>query len=424
MALYRYVARTISGKDQKGQIEAEHEKQARAKLKEQGLFVIQVNPMPSLAMSGDTLTDTSSQSKKTGLRLLHLKQVLFGPRKVKNKTLALFTRQLATMISAALPLDESLKAVSEQSESAYLVSIIQSVREKVLEGYTLSSAMQAHPYMFDSMYCAMVEAGEASGHLDAILMRLADYTEQKQKMNMQLTQALVYPVMLTLVACAVIMMLLTFVVPKVVEQFIYMKQTLPLSTRLLIGISDFLSAFGLYLLLVSLSALLGFKRSLKAPSQRARFDRFVLKLPIAGALIRDVNSARYARTLSILHASGVPLIQGMHISANVVSNGEIKAKFLMAANSVREGSTIYHAFSQTKLLSPMMLYMIASGEKSGELDTLLAKAAQTQDDALSAKITFALSVFEPVLILTMAGVVLFIVLAIMQPIIALNTMFG
>ncbi|SES98392.1 type II secretion system inner membrane protein GspF [Thorsellia anophelis] len=423
MANFRYVARLSNGKDQKGQIEADTEKQARVKLKEQGLFVITVSQVDSLSLP-QSKTMTPVEPKHAHAKGFNFKLTLFGPKKVKSKAIALFTRQLATMVSSALPLEESLKAVGEQSESAYVVSIIYSVREKVLEGHTLSNAMKAHPYMFDSMYCAMVEAAEASGHLAPILMRLADYTEQKQKMQMQLTQALVYPTMLTLVACTVIMMLLTFVVPKVVEQFVYMKQTLPLSTRILIGISDFLSVFGLYLLLGLLLSLLGIKKSLSVDSRRAKYDRFILTLPIVGQLIRDANSARYARTLSILQASGVPLIEAMHISANVITNQEIKAKFQSAANFVREGGTIYQAFSQTKLLSPMMLYMIASGEKSGELDTLLAKAAQTQDDALSAKITFALSVFEPMLILTMAGVVLFIVLAIMQPIIALNTMFG
>lgn len=425
MASFKFVARQADGKDKRGTIEADNEKAARLKLREQGLFVISVDINHLINKKSNTQANTDkNRSVKTTGNKSSLLSSLFGPKKVKNKVLALFTRQLATMISSALPLEESLKAVSEQSDNPYVISIINAVRDRVLEGFTLSNAMKEHPYMFDNMYCAMVEAGEASGHLDTILMRLADYTEQKQKMSMQLTQALVYPTMLTTVACLVIVLLLTFVVPKIVEQFVYMKQTLPLTTRLLIWVSDFLIAWGLYLLVILLSSLAIFQRSLKKPAMRDRFHRFQLKLPVVGLLIKEVNSARYARTLSILHASGVPLIEAMQISANVVSNQEIKTKFGLAADFVREGGTIYQAFVQTKLLSPMMLYMIASGEKSGELDTLLGKAAQTQDDALSARITFALSVFEPVLVLTMAGIVLFIILAIMQPIIALNNIVG
>jgi general secretion pathway protein F len=270
----------------------------------------------------------------------------------------------------------------------------------------------------------MVAAGEKSGHLDKVLNRLADYTEQRQEMRSQLIQALVYPIIMTVVAVAVIAILLTAVVPKIVGQFEHMGENLPGTTQFLIASSDFLRDYGLLILLLLAAAILLFSQLMKKPHLQLAFHQKLISVPGIGKVVRGINTARFARTLSILTASAVPLLESMRISGEVLDNLYIKKKVQESTNKVREGASLKVSLEQTQLFPPMMLHMIASGEKSGELEHMLGRAADNQDRDFNALVNISLKAFEPALMVAMAGVVLFIVMAILQPILQLNNLVG
>jgi general secretion pathway protein F len=334
----------------------------------------------------------------------------------------LLTRQLSTLIAASLPLEEALKAVADQTEKPRLSAMIVGVRARVVEGYSLAESMADYPHIFDDLYRAMVASGEKSGHLDLVLNRLADYTEKRQKLKTKLMQAMIYPVVLTLVAIGVISVLLVSVVPEVVSQFEHLEQDLPLSTQFLIGMSDFLSDYGIFIVLFLILAFSLLGRMLQDVAFRLKFDIWVLDLPVIGNVTKSLNTSRFARTLSILSTSAVPLLESMVIAADVLMNLQVKKAVLEASDRVREGTSLYSSLQQTKLFPPMMLYMVASGEKSGELESMLERAADTQDQDFESKVNIALGVFEPMLVVSMAAIVLFIVMAILQPMIAMNNM--
>mgnify|MGYP003610160763 FL=1 len=405
MAAFAYQALDANGRRKEGMIEADSPRQARQVLREQGLTPVE-------------LTEASEKVKQQTQRKSWLQ-----PR-VSTAELALLTRQLATLVAAALPVEEALKAVAQQTEKAKISTLIAAVRSKVLEGHSLADGMSAFPYVFDQLYRAMVAAGEKSGHLDTVLNRLADYTEQRQQMKTKLLQAMIYPVILTLVAISVIAILLATVVPKVVEQFVHMKQELPFSTRFLMGASDIVRDYGLWAVLLIALLLVIWRQWLAKPENQRRYHAMLLRMPVIGRVSRGLNTARFARTLSILNSSAVPLLEGMSISGEVLSNHEAKIRLQAASERVREGSSLRAALEQTKLFPPMMLHMIASGERSGELDSMLERAADNQDREFESQVNIALSIFEPALVVSMAVVVLFIVLAILQPILQLNNIIG
>lgn len=401
MAAFEYKALTKQGQTKKGVVEADTERQARNQLRTDGLLPVSLTTVATL------------ENKQTA-------SFSFLKPKIAIADLALMTRQLATLVEAALPIEEALKAVAEQTEKSRLASMVMSVRSRVVEGYTLADSMSEFPHIFDELFVAMVASGEKSGHLDVVLNRLADYTERSHELKMKVLQAMIYPIVLTLVAIGVIALLLTNVVPKVVSQFDHMKQDLPGSTQFLIAASDFMINYGLIILLLVLGGMALSQRLLQRPELRLRFDHFILSLPVVGKVVRSLNTSRFARTLSILTASSVPLLEAMRIASDVLVNKQIKGAVLDASDRVQEGSSLYLSLLNTKLFPAMMLYMIASGEKSGELEGMLERAADTQDKDFESKVTMAIGVFEPMLVVSMASIVLFIVMAILQPIMAMN----
>jgi general secretion pathway protein F len=407
MAAFDYQAVDSQGKNKKGVIEGDTPRQARALLREQGLMPTEVVP---------TLASKKSKSGKASNRK--------NKGKVSAAELALITRQLATLVESGLPLEEALVAIAEQGEKNAIKSMVMGVRTKVTEGYGLAESMAEYPKVFNHLYRAMVAAGEKSGHLDKVLNRLADYTEQREQMRSQLIQALVYPVIMTVVAVGVIAILLTKVVPQIVGQFEHMGASLPSSTKFLIASSDFLQANGFYLMLLLAIIMLLISQLLKKPKFEMAYHQRVITFPGIGKVAKGLNTARFARTLSILSASAVPLLESMKISGEVLDNLYIKQQVKLAADKVREGASLRLSLEQTKLFPPMMLHMIASGEKSGQLEQMLGRAADNQDKEFEALMNISLKAFEPALMVVMAGVVLFIVMAILEPILKLNTFVG
>lgn len=404
MAAFAYKAINAKGKNTSGVLEGDNARQIRQQLREKGLVPMEV----------EQVAEKSSGSSSSGFQL-------FKPR-ISASDLALLTRQLATLIESALPIEEALLAVAEQSEKTRQKNMMMAVRSKVVEGHTLADALAEFPSVFDDLFRAMVAAGEKSGHLDTVLNRLADYTERRQQTRSQIIQALIYPAIMMFFAMMIVVVLLTVVVPKIVGQFDHMGQDLPTITTVLISVSEWMQQYGLYLLVAIMLLIVLFQRLVQQPAIKLRYHRFMLNLPLVGKVARGLNTARFARTLSILTASAVPLLESMRISTDVLQNVYIKERISEAAVNVKEGSSLRAALDNTKIFPPMMMHMIASGERSGELQQMLSRSADNQDREFEALIGVSLKVFEPVLIVSMAAVVLFIVMAIIQPILALNNM--
>lgn len=406
MAAFDYQAVDSRGKNKKGVIEGDTPRHVRNLLREQGLMPIEVTPC----------LQKSKQTNK--------KSFFTAGKKISAAELALITRQLSTLVESGLPIEESLMAVGEQCDKNTLKSMIMAVRTKVTEGYGLAESMAEFPQVFNRLFRAMVAAGEKSGHLDKVLDRLADYTEKRQQLRSQLIQALVYPVIMTVVATGVIAILLTAVVPKIVGQFEHMGANLPATTKFLIASSDFLRDYGLFIVVIAAALMLLWSQLLKKDSFKFAYHKRFLNIPGIGKVATSVNTARFARTLSILTASAVPLLESMKISGEVLDNLYIKQSVKESTDKVREGTSLRVSLEQTKLFPPMMLHMIASGEKSGQLEHMLGRAADNQDREFEAVMNISLKAFEPILMVVMAGVVLFIVMAILQPILQLNTLIG
>ncbi|MBL4814047.1 MAG: type II secretion system inner membrane protein GspF [Shewanella sp.] len=404
MPAFEYKALDKQGKQQKGVIEADTARHARSQLRDQRLMPLEIKPV----------LEKEAKAKSAGKSLFQ--------RGISVAELALLTRQIATLIAAGLPVEEVLQAVGQQCEKDRLASMIMAVRSRVVEGYSLADSMAEFPHIFDDLYRAMVASGEKSGHLEVVLNRLADYTERRQQLKSKMTQAMIYPVVLTVVAIGVIAILLAAVVPQVVGQFEHMGQQLPWTTQLLIASSDFVRDYGLLVLGLMVGGFVLFKRLLTKPEYRMKFDSLLLKLPVISRISKGLNTARFARTLSILAASSVPLLDAMRIASEVLINVKVRAAVEEATARVREGTSLGAALTNTKLFPPMMLYMITSGEKSGQLEQMLERAADNQDREFESNVTIALGIFEPMLVVSMATVVLFIVLAILQPILELNNM--
>ncbi|WP_293747367.1 type II secretion system inner membrane protein GspF [uncultured Paraglaciecola sp.] len=403
MAAYAYQAMDKGGKTKNGVLEGDNPRQIRQQLREKGLIPMQVDQVAE-----------KERKSQAGFSLFK--------NTISAADLSLLTRQLSTLVEASLPIEEALLAVAEQCEKPRQKNMMMAVRSKVVEGHTLADAMAEFPHVFDDLFRAMVAAGEKSGHLDTVLNRLADYTEKRQQTKSQITQAMVYPSIMMFFAFAIVLLLLTVVVPKIVGQFQNMGQDLPTITQILIDVSEFLQAYGLALGIVLVILIVIVNRVLQQPVMKKRYHKFILGLPFIGKLSKGLNTARFARTLSILTSSAVPLLESMRIASEVLENLQIRAAVNTAAGFVKEGSSLRASLEQTKMFPPMMMHMIASGERSGELQQMLGRAADNQDRQFESLVGVSLKVFEPILIVTMATVVLFIVLAILQPIMALNSM--
>jgi general secretion pathway protein F len=334
--------------------------------------------------------------------------------------LALITRQIATLINAAIPVEESLKAVAEQCEKPKHQSVMMGVRSRVVEGHMLADALAEYPRVFDKLYRAMVAAGEKSGHLDSVLDRLADYTEKRQELKSKISSALAYPIILAMVSLLIIIFLLSYVVPKIVEQYRDMGGELPGITQALINVSDFVINYGVFIAIGVVISVIFIKWLLRNPNRHRKWHKMLLTMPLIGRVSRGVNSARFAKTLSILNSSSVPLLDALRIAGDVMTNIVLSEAVQDAALKVREGTSLKASLQATGYFPPMMLHMIGSGEASGELDKMLEKAANNQERQFESLMTVITTAMGPLMILIMGGFVLTIVLAILMPIFSMN----
>jgi general secretion pathway protein F len=401
MGAFEYTALDAQGRERKGLIEGDTPKHVRQLLRDKQLLPMEIQ-------------ETAEQELKKG------RARGFFRRGLSTLDLALLTRQLATLLRSGLPLEESLQAVAEQTEKPRVQRIILGVRSKVVEGHPLAEGLRDFPQAFPEIYRATVSAGEQSGKLDSVLERLSDYTESRQTMGQQVSNALVYPIVLMVLSFAIVSFLLAYVVPQVVAVFESGHQELPVATRILIGMSDFIRHYWYYALILIAVAIWGFRRWLRAPESRLRFDRFMLHVPLAGKLIRGLNTARFSRTFSILTASAVPVLEALRISAEVVSNMPMRRAVEDAALRVREGAPIGKSLAARKLFPPMMIHLISSGESSGELESMLERAASNQEREMDGLLSTMTNLLGPFMVVFMGAVVMFIVIALLLPIFQLN----
>ena len=404
MAAFEFQALDSKGKQHKGVLEGDSSRQVRQQLRDKGWMPLSVE------------ASIDKQAKRSGFSLFARGPSLSVP------DLALITRQLATLIAAGLPIDEALRAVSEQSEKQTVKSMVLSIRAKVLEGHTLADALKEFPRAFPHLYRATVSAGEHAGHLDGVLNKLADYTEAQQAAHTKIKLAAMYPIILGFVAIGIVIGLLTYVVPDIVEVFVRNGQELPGLTQAMLDLSHLITDYGFFIAIFIFLLISGFTYSLRNPKFKYRFHLFLLTAPGISGFTKSANTARYISTLAILTSSGVPLVEAMRIAAKVVENLPIQAGVREATTQVSEGGTLSKALTATGYFSPMMLHMIASGESSGELDDMLARTSAQQQATLEATIEALVKMFEPMMLLFMGGMVAMIVAAIMLPILELQNM--
>jgi general secretion pathway protein F len=396
---FHYQALDAAGKQQSGIVEADSARNARNQLRDSGLFVLEVET-------------TTEQNKKVSFSL--------SRRKLSLADLSLLLRQLATLLEAGLPLEQSLSVLIEQSSNHYQHGLLAAIRGDVLAGQTLAQALAQHPIDFPELHRALIKAGEASGELDTVMDQLATYSENQHALQQKVGLAFVYPAIVTAVAILIVGGLLFYVVPQVISVFEQSHQQLPLLTRSLIWVTDGLAAAWPYLLALLIAGVFAARQMLKQESVRASLHRKMLRVPILGRLIQGVNTARMASTLSILFGSGVPLLTALSAASGVVGNLPMRYALDEAARKVREGVSLSRALAVSGLFPPVLIHLIASGEQSGKLDVMLNRVAKQQEQEVGAFVSTLTSLLEPILILVMGAVVLVIVLAILMPIISMN----
>ncbi|MFO1504359.1 MAG: type II secretion system inner membrane protein GspF [Steroidobacteraceae bacterium] len=402
MGAFEYTALDGSGKERRGVLEGDTAKHVRSQLREQQLLPV-------------TVTELAAQEARRS------RSFSFGSG-VSTTDLSLLTRQLATLVRAGLPLEEALLAVSQQSEKARVQSVVLGVRAKVMEGHTLADGLAEYPRVFPEIYRATVSAGEQAGHLDEVLERLADYTENREVIRQKVLGALLYPIALTGMCFIIVSILLVFVVPKVVDVFDSYRAKLPLSTRVLIWVSEFVRHWGIWFLIGLAIVIWLLLRQLKKPAVRARVGRLQLRLPLVGRIVRGLNTARFTRTLSILSGASVPVLEALRIAGEVVTNLPMRDAVAQATARVREGAPIGRSLGASRLFPPMTIHLISSGESSGELDTMLQRSAESQERELDGLLTAMVGLLGPLLIVGMGVFVIGIVFAMLLPIFQMNSL--
>jgi general secretion pathway protein F len=402
LGAFEYTALDSLGRSRKGVIEGDTARHVRSLLRERQLLPVSIE---------EVAQQESRRQQRVGLSFR---------RGVSSADLALLTRQLATLVRAALPLEEALLAVSQQTEKPRVQSIVLGVRAKVVEGHPLAAGLADFPRVFPEIYRATVSAGEQSGHLDNVLERLAEYTETREQMYQKVMGALLYPIVLTVLCFAVVSVLLAYVVPKVVEVFESNHASLPLATTVLVTVSDFMRSYGIYLLIALAVAAVIFNRALKVQANRRRFHQLLLRLPLVGRILRGFNTARFTRTLSILVGSAVPVLDALRIAGEVITNVPMREAVTEATSRVREGAPIGRSLAAGRLFPPMTVHLISSGEASGQLQTMLERAAANQERELESLLAALMGLLGPLLIVAMGLFVMGIVFAMLLPIFELN----
>jgi general secretion pathway protein F len=406
MSDFDYIALDVAGKERRGRVAAESVDLAREALSARKLYVVSV--------------EAGAGRSERAAPLLAFEG--FG-RRLSAKQLTMFTRQLATLTEVS-PMEEALRTIARQTEAVGAQAIIETVHSGVLEGRRLADAMAREGKSFPPLYRAMVSAGESSGSLPVILERLADLQERQAQVRGKLMAALAYPIVLSLVAMAVVAALMIWVVPKVVEQFDTVGQTLPLLTRVVIGLSAFMVGWwwALLILFAVLGALVW--QLLRDPARRLRFDTMLLRLPLIGRLIRDLHAARMARTLSTMISSRLPLLDGLSLTTQTVRNHALRKASEDISEEVRIGGSLSVALKRVGVFPPLLVYLAASGEASGKLDVMLERAADYLEREFDSFTSSAMALLEPAIIVVMGGVVAAIVLSILLPILQLETLAG
>ena len=405
MPAFEYSALNVQGKTEKGVLEGDSARQISQKLKSQSLVPLEITEI------------SRRQNNKSN-------RVPFNKRGISISQLAILTRQLATMIRSGSPVEGALTAVIQQTNKPRVKSILMAIRSRVREGYSLASALDEFPHVFPDLYRATVASGEQAGKLDFVLERMADHVEHSQALRSKIMLAMVYPMVLSFVALLVTVVLLTYVVPKVIQVFEDIDQALPGITLFLIALSDFLRNYGLYIAIFITFMVFVFNLLLRTESFKYQWHSLILKIPGIAHLVKGMNTAIFARTFSILAGSGVNALEAMRISAGVMSNLRMRKAVLDASERVREGASISPALEQSHCFPPMTIYLIASGESSGNLVEMLEHAANSQEKEFETITSTIMGLFEPLLIVVMGAVVLFIVVAILLPIFQLNQLVG
>lgn len=402
MPAYEFTALDARGRQQKGLLEGDTPRQVRGMLRDRGLA-----PLTVQEVAESRVTKGSLFQRAGGW---------------SHAELALFTRQLATLARSGLPLDEALAAVAQQAERKNVKRVTLGVRSGVVEGHTLAQALGDFPSVFPPLFRATIEAGEASGKLDGVLERLADYVERRQALQQKVLVAAIYPIFLFVFSLLIVTGLLTYVVPKIVGVFADLDAQLPVLTRWLIALSDFLREYGLGLLVLVAGGLTAFAYAMRNDDFKRRVHGATLRLPMVGRLARSNNTARFTRTLGILFGSGVPILDAMRIGTQVVDNLPMRDAIENATLRVREGAAVNKSLAESGLFPPITLHMIASGEASGRLDEMLDRAAEQQEREVETLVGAVMAALGPAMVLIMGGMVFAIVLAILLPIFDLNTL--